>query len=105
MGCLLTWGYKSTLLTTLVTIRYNKPINTLADLDRSGLPLVIIEGSSYHQAFESDQRDMMKRIYKKSFVWEPTLQNEAKTAAMYKTIAYIMAKYSIFSHFSGSFKI
>ena len=80
---MLTWGYKSTLLSTLVTIRYNKPIDTLADLDRSALPLVIVEGSVAHQAFENEQRDIMKQIYKRSILVQLTQQNEAKYAAMY----------------------
>ena len=60
LGSVLTWGYKSTLLSTLVTIRYNKPIDNLADLDRSGLPLVLVEGSNYHTAFENGQGDIIK---------------------------------------------
>ena len=80
---MLTWSYKSTLLSTLVTIRYNKPIDTLADLDRSALPLIISKGSSYHQAFENEQSDIMKQIYKRSIVVQPTKQTEAKYAAMY----------------------
>ena len=83
LGSVLTWGYKSTLLSTLVTIRYNKPIDTLADLDRSALPLVILKGSASHQAFENEQRDIMKQIYKRSILYQLTRQTEAKYAAMY----------------------
>ena len=82
LGSVLTWGYKSTLLSTLVTIRYNKPINTLDDLDRSGLPLVIREGSAFHRTLENDQRDIRKRIYRKTIAVEFTPQNEAKYTAM-----------------------
>ena len=83
---MLTWAYKSTLLSTLVTIRYNKPIDTLADLDRSGLPLAIVDGSSEQKAFENDQRDIMKQIYSRSILFQPTQENEAKYAAMSVTI-------------------
>ena len=86
LGSVLTWAYKSTLLSTLVTIRYNKPIDTLADLDRSGLPLAIIDGSSEQKAFENDQRDIMKQIYSRSILFQPTQENEAKYAAMSVTI-------------------
>ena len=86
LGSVLTWAYKSTLLSTLVTIRYNKPIDTLADLDTSGLPLVIVEGSFYHKVIENDQRDIMKRIYNRSIVFQLTKQAEAKYVAMYYII-------------------
>ena len=83
LGSVLTWGYKSTLLSTLVTIRYTKPIDTLADLDRSGLPLVIVAGSAEQRAFENDQREMMKRIYSRSIVFQINRQANSKYAAMY----------------------
>ena len=83
LGSVLTWAYKSTLLSTLVTIRYNKPIDTLADLDTSGLPLVIAEGSFYHKAIENEQSDIIKRIYSRSIAIQVTKQTEAKYAAMY----------------------
>ena len=79
---MLTWGYKSTLLSTLVTIRYNKPIDTLADLDRSGLPLAIVKGSPEQGAFENEQRDIMKRIYSKSILFKTSKQSEAKYSKM-----------------------
>ena len=83
LGSVLTWGYKSTLLSTLVTIRYTKPIDTLADLDRSGLPLVMAAGLAEQQAFENDQREMMKRIYSRSIVFQFNRQTESKYVAMY----------------------
>ena len=94
---MLTWAYKSKLLSTLVTIRYNKPINTFADLDSSGLPLVISEGSVDHLAFEDDQRDIMKKIYSRSILIEPTQENEVKYGAMYEIILIVIAKYFILS--------
>ena len=83
LGSVLTWGYKSTLLSTLVTIRYTKPIDTLADLDRSGLPLVMAAGLAEQQAFENDQREMMKRIYSRSILFQFNRQTESKYSAMY----------------------
>lgn len=75
-------GYKSVLLSTLVTIRYNKPIDSLADLDRSGLSLIITKGSSYQRAIASDPRQMMKKISDRSIVDEYNQQTETKVAAM-----------------------
>ena len=82
LGNVLTMGYKSTLLSTLVTIRYNKPIDSLADFDSSGLPLVIIKGSAYLRAIESDPRLTMKQIYSRRIVIEFNQQTEAKAAEM-----------------------
>ena len=83
---MLTWAYKSTLLSTLVTIRYSQPIDTLADLDKSGLPLAIVDDSIEQKAFEIDQRDIMKQIYNRSILFQPNQENEAKYAAMFVTI-------------------
>ena len=95
LGSVLTWGYKSTLLSTLVTIRYTKPIDTLADLDRSGLPLVIVAGSAEQRAFENDQREMMKRIYSRSILVQFNRQTESKYAAMYYIIQRGIPKHLI----------
>ena len=93
LGSVLTWGYKSTLLSTLVTIRYTKPIDTLADLDKSDLPLVIVAGTIYQQAFENDQREMMKRIYSRSIILSQlNRQIESKYSAMYYIIPRVISK-------------
>ena len=75
-------AYKSTLLSSLVTIRYNKPIDNLADLDSSGLPLLLAKGSRNHKRFENDQRPIMKQIYSRSILFEHTQESEAKYALM-----------------------
>ena len=58
-------GYKSNLLPTLVTISYDKTIDALVDLERSGLPLVIPGGGTIEKAIEKDGRPLMKQAYKK----------------------------------------
>ena len=100
LGSVLTWAYKSTLLSTLVTIRYNKPIDTAADLDRSGLPLVIVDG---HEKLENDQRDIMKRIYSRSILVEASPQTQAKYFAM-SVITFILT-HSKRSYFISNFRI
>ena len=80
---MLTWGYKSTLLSTLITIRYEKPINTLADLDRSGLSLLLARGAAGQKIIESDPRPIMKKIYSRSIVFEHSKQTEMQYAEMY----------------------
>ena len=56
-------GYKSTLLSTLIPIRYESKIDTLADLKESGLPLTIPTSTAIYEAIESDQRPIMKQIF------------------------------------------
>ena len=75
-------AYKSTLLSSLVTIRYNKPIDTLADVESSGLPLLLAKGYRNHKLFENDQRPIMKQIYSRSILFEHTQESEAKYALM-----------------------
>ena len=75
-------AYKSTLLSTLVTIRYNKPIDTLVDLDSSGLPLAVPKGTSSHNWIENDSRAIVKQIYNRSILFEYTPESELKYAQM-----------------------
>ena len=82
LGNVLTVAYKSTLLSTLVTTRYNKPIDTLEDLYRSGIPLLIAKGSQCHGPMENDQRPIMKQIYRTSIVLEYNQQTEVEFAEM-----------------------
>ena len=82
MGNVLTIGYKSTLLSTLVTIRYNKPIDTLADLDSSGLPLAMVKGGTCLWAVKNDPRKIMKQIYHRSIAFDYNQQSEEKYAYM-----------------------
>ena len=63
---ILQWGYMSVFLSTLVTIRYEETIETVADLDQSGLPILILGGTGQKEKFESDPRAAMKRIFGRS---------------------------------------
>ena len=68
LGNILTMGYKTTLLSTLIPVRYENAIDSLKDLKQSRLPLVIIKSSAHHHAFANDPRSIMKQIYKKSII-------------------------------------
>ena len=70
MGNFLTMGYKSTLLSTLVKIRYEKSIETLVDLDTSGLPLLISKHGYVLNTMIKDQRPVMKSILSKSILFQ-----------------------------------
>jgi hypothetical protein len=69
MGCLLSMAYRSILLSTLIPIRYEKPIDTLADLEKSGLPLLLPGKTSVNALVASDPRPIMNRIFNKSIVY------------------------------------
>ena len=61
-GHFLSLAYKSTLLSTLVTIRYEKTLDTIEDLDKSGLGLLIGVGTVLDWLVASDPRPAVKRI-------------------------------------------
>ena len=63
LGNILTMAYKSTLLSSLIPIRYENTINSINDLDNSGLPLLIPKGGANEDIFSSDQRPIMRRIF------------------------------------------
>ena len=71
-------GYKSTLLSTLIPIRYSEQINTLEDMDKSGLPLLIPKGTVAYKSIAGDKRIVVQMIYKRSVVWQYTGTRERR---------------------------
>ena len=69
LGNILTLGYKTTLLSSLIPIRYGPAINSLAELDKSGLPLMLAEGGSSLDYVCGDSREMMTRICNRRIVF------------------------------------
>ena len=59
-------GYRSTLLSTLVPIRYEDTIDTVHDLEKSRLSLLIPKDTSFHMLVATDSRSIVKHIYKRS---------------------------------------
>ena len=62
-------AYKSTLLSSLIAIRYDDTIDTLNDLENSGLPLLLPNNTSSRKMFASDPRKILKNIYKSSHIY------------------------------------
>ena len=62
LGNVLSMAYKSTLLSTLIPIRYEKTLDTIDDLDKSGLGLIIYGGTVLEWLAASDPRPAMRRI-------------------------------------------
>ena len=66
LGNVLSMAYKSTLLSTLIPIRYEKTLDTIEDLDKSGLGLLIAGGTVLQWLAASDPRPSMRRINDRS---------------------------------------
>ena len=66
---LLSWAYMQTLLATLVVIKYEPKIDTIHDLDQSGLPFLIPKDTAPHKLLASDPRPAVTRIFKRSIVY------------------------------------
>ena len=69
MASFLTLGYLSTLLSQLVAIRYENPIDTIDDLDKSGLPLLIAGGTGLQAMMANDPKPAVMRIYNRSLIY------------------------------------
>ena len=63
-------AYKDSLLSSLIPIRYEDPINSITDLEQSGLPLIMGKGDGIHQYLSRDSRPMMRRIFNRRILWE-----------------------------------
>ena len=70
LGNILTLGYKTTLLSSLITINYENPIDNIYDLDKSGLPLIMTEGVSVVEYIRRTPGAMMARIFKRRILSE-----------------------------------
>ena len=65
LGHLLILGYKSTLLSTLIPIRYEDTIDSLTDMAKSGLALTVPRATTLHKLISTDPRPSMKEIYER----------------------------------------
>ena len=70
LGNILTLGYKTTLLSSLIPIRYEDTIESLEDLDKSELPLILPQGTSLYDHLASDPREMLTRIMRRKITVE-----------------------------------
>ena len=69
LGGLLSWAYLSTLLATLVVIKYDETIDTIAQMDKSGLPFLLPEATAPHKLVATDPRPAMRRIFQRSLTY------------------------------------
>ena len=66
-GSILLMGYKCVLLSTLVPIQYEQTIDTVYDLEKSELRLIV--ANVLYSTLEIDPRSAMKRVLNKSDVF------------------------------------
>ena len=67
LGNILILGYKSTLLSTLIPIRYESAIDSLGDMAMSGLSLIIPSATTIDKLISTDPRQTMVEIYKRGY--------------------------------------
>ena len=70
IGFLFTIGYKSVLLSTMINIEYEKPLDTVEDILRSDKPLFIESTSGIVNLLKSDPREKIKELAKKARSYE-----------------------------------
>ena len=62
---ILSHAYKGTLLSTLINIRYTDTLDTIDEMDASGLPFFVLKDTAVEWLSESDPRDGVKRLNNK----------------------------------------
>ena len=62
MGNILTLAYKSHLLASLIPIQYEDTIDNLNDLNKSGLPIILIKGNALTDYFRRKTNIFKKAI-------------------------------------------
>jgi hypothetical protein len=60
---------RSTLLSTLIPIRYSEPIDTIEALDKSEMTLVLAGNTAIHMLVATDPRPAMQRVFKRSIIF------------------------------------
>ena len=90
-------GYKSTLLSTLIPIRYEKQIDTIQDMDESGLPFLIPGGTVLQWLGATDPRPAMQSIMKRHelFPFDGQIRPEDEARYLYILI-YIVNSVTTF---------
>ena len=69
LGNILTLGYKTTLLSSLIPIQYEDTIDTISDLYKSGVPLLLAKATTTVDYVERDPRKMMADISKRTILY------------------------------------
>ena len=68
LGNFLTLAYKKSLLASLIPIRYEDTIDSMRDLDKSGLPMILVKGTFLTKYFSEDPREMTAQLFKRAIM-------------------------------------
>ena len=68
LGNVLTLAYKANLLSSLIPIRYEDTIDSMRDLDKSGLPMILVKGTFLTKYFSEDPREMTTQLFKRAML-------------------------------------
>ena len=65
-------AYKGSILSCLINIKYEEPIDTIEQMVESGLPFYVLGSSAAVWVTETDQREMVKTLNSRRFdmPWE-----------------------------------
>ena len=66
MASILSYAYKGTLLSTLTTIRYTEPLDTIDQMDASGIPFYVVKGTAVQWIAATDPRGSFKPLKNRS---------------------------------------
>ena len=67
MANILSHAYKGALLSSLVTIRYTEPLDTVDQMVESGLPFYVLGGTVLEWLSKTDPRDGVKQLNDRRF--------------------------------------
>ncbi len=59
-------AYKSTLLSTLIPIRYEPAFETMTDVDAAGVPCILPRGTAIFGLFKRDPKAVVQRVFARS---------------------------------------
>ena len=67
MGNIISHIYKGALLTSLIAIRYTVPIDTMVEMEESGLPFYVLGKTALEWLVKTDPRELGKKLNERRF--------------------------------------
>ena len=67
MANIISHAYKGSILSTLTTIRYEEPIDTIRQMVDSGLPFYVLGGTAMEWLSKTDPRENVKKLNDRRF--------------------------------------
>ena len=67
LGNILSHVYKGALLSSLITIRYTVPLDTMAQMEESGLPFYVLGKTALEWLAKTDPRELGKKLNERRF--------------------------------------